>query len=106
MANPNPPLENLRPCPPWPPGTSGNPAGHSRARRFTDALMKLIEGSEQPEKFIKVGWDAALKGDFRFWSYLYDRLEPQAQQAEGTDRKTALAEAEAAIAQEGAKHEP
>ena len=33
--------ENLRP--PWPPGTSGNPAGYSRGRRISDAIERLIE---------------------------------------------------------------
>ena len=33
--------ENLRP--PWPPGTSGNPAGYSRDRRISDAIERLIE---------------------------------------------------------------
>ncbi len=41
MANPTPKPENLRP--PWPPGTSGNPAGYSRGRRISDAIVKLIE---------------------------------------------------------------
>ena len=43
MANPRPTPkpENLRP--PWPPGTSGNPAGYSRGRRISDAIERLIE---------------------------------------------------------------
>jgi len=43
MANPHPTpkLENLRP--PWPPGTSGNPAGYSRGRRISDAIATQIE---------------------------------------------------------------
>ena len=43
MANPRPTPkpENLRP--PWPPGTSGNPAGYSRGRRISDAIVRLIE---------------------------------------------------------------
>ena len=43
MANPHPTPkpENLRP--PWPPGTSGNPAGYSRGRRISDAIERLIE---------------------------------------------------------------
>jgi len=42
MANPHPTpkLENLRR--PWPPGTSGNPAGYSRGRRISDAIERLI----------------------------------------------------------------
>ena len=43
MANPRPTPkpENLRP--PWPSGTSGNPAGYSRGRRISDAIERLIE---------------------------------------------------------------
>ena len=43
MANRNPVRkpENLRS--PWKPGESGNPNGHSRQRRVTDAIHKLIE---------------------------------------------------------------
>ena len=43
MANPRPTPkpENLHP--PWPPGTSGNPASYSRDRRISDAIERLIE---------------------------------------------------------------
>ena len=43
MANrrPTPKVGNLGP--PWPPGTSGNPAGYSRGRRISDAIERLIE---------------------------------------------------------------
>jgi len=43
MANPRPTPkpENLRP--PWPPGTSGNPAGYSRGRRVSDTVERLID---------------------------------------------------------------
>ncbi len=43
MANPHPTprLENLRP--PWPPGTSGNPAGYSQGRRISDAIENMID---------------------------------------------------------------
>ena len=43
MANPRPTAkpENLRP--PWPPGTSGNPAGYSRGRPLRG--LKMIVGS-------------------------------------------------------------
>ncbi len=43
MANPRPTPkpENLRP--PWPPGTSGNPAGYSRGRQISDAIERQID---------------------------------------------------------------
>ncbi len=43
MANSHPKLnpQNLRP--PWPSGTSGNPAGYSQGRRLSDAIENMIE---------------------------------------------------------------
>src|SRR5208337_4829958 len=43
MANPRPTPkpENLRP--PWPTGTSGNPAGYSRGRQISDAIERQID---------------------------------------------------------------
>ena len=43
VANSHPKLnpENLRP--PWPPGTSGNPAGYSQGRRLSDAIENMID---------------------------------------------------------------
>ena len=43
MANSHPKLnpQNLRP--PWPPGTSGNPAGYSQGRRLSDAIENMID---------------------------------------------------------------
>ncbi len=43
VANSHPKLnpQNLRP--PWPSGTSGNPAGYSRGRRITDAIEHMID---------------------------------------------------------------
>ena len=43
MANSHPKLnpQNLRP--PWPSGTSGNPAGYSRGRRLSDAIENMID---------------------------------------------------------------
>ena len=50
MANSHPKLnpQNLRP--PWPSGTSGNPAGYSRGRRISDAIENMIDeqGLERP----------------------------------------------------------
>ena len=43
MANSHPKLnpQNLRP--PWPSGTSGNPAGYSQGRRLSDAIENMID---------------------------------------------------------------
>jgi hypothetical protein len=43
MANPRPTPKPGNLGPPWPPGTSGNPAGYSRGRRISDAIERLIE---------------------------------------------------------------
>ena len=52
MANPHPTPkpENLHP--PWPPGTSGNPAGYSRGRRISDAIERLIEEMALDREFV------------------------------------------------------
>ncbi len=49
MANPSPKLENLRP--PWPKGTSGNPAGYSRGRRISDVIKTQIDELGLTEEF-------------------------------------------------------
>ncbi len=49
MANSSPQLENLRP--PWPKGTSGNPAGYSRGRRISDVIKTQIEELGLTEEF-------------------------------------------------------
>ncbi len=51
MANPHPTprLENLRP--PWPPGTSGNPAGYSQGRRISDAIENMIDEMKLERSF-------------------------------------------------------
>jgi len=51
MANPHPTPkpENLRP--PWPPGTSGNPAGYSRGRRISGAIDRQIEEKALDREF-------------------------------------------------------
>ena len=51
MANPHPTPkpENLRP--PWPKGTSGNPAGSSRGRRISDAIERQIDEKALDREF-------------------------------------------------------
>jgi hypothetical protein len=73
---PNP--ENLRPAPPWSKGQSGNPNGYSRKRRIRHALIKVLDEQGLDGPFIRVGLRAALRGDFQFWSYIFDRVEGKA----------------------------
>ena len=47
--HPTPKLENLRQ--PWPPGTSGNPAGYSRGRRISDAIENMIDELDLERSF-------------------------------------------------------
>ena len=51
MANSHPKLNprNLRQ--PWPPGTSGNPAGYSQGRRITDAIENMIDELDLERSF-------------------------------------------------------
>ncbi len=51
MANPRPTPKPGNLGPPWPPGTSGNPAGYSRGRRISDAIERLIEGMAPDREF-------------------------------------------------------
>ena len=70
MANP----QNLRP--PWPKGTSGNPAGHSRDRRFTAALFRRIDHTpDDCEELIGAAINLALNGNFPAWKALFDRID-------------------------------
>jgi len=83
VANPNPPVEHLRPQP-WQPGQSGNPKGYSQGRRVTDAVVKLIE-ERGLESGLAAVWVAKALGDskalgdrnpdFRFFKELLDRIE-------------------------------
>src|SRR5271157_6100321 len=51
MANPRPTPKPGNLGPPWPPGTSGNPAGYSRGRRISDAIERLIEEMAPDREF-------------------------------------------------------
>lgn len=72
MANPNPRIENLTP---WKPGQSGNPKGHSKARRVTDALLKQLNNPEIQERLAEIWVQQAANGNFQFFKELLDRTE-------------------------------
>lgn len=88
MANPNPTPNpgNLRP---FAPGQSGNPAGHSRARRVTAALMALIDERGGERKLAEMWLDAAEAGDFKFFKELLDRVEGKLAPGGGGDEADA-----------------
>ncbi len=51
MANPRPTPKVGNLGSPWPPGTSGNPAGSPRGRRISDALERRIEAMAPDREF-------------------------------------------------------
>jgi len=57
------------------PGQSGNAPGYSRARRFTDRLLKLIEDRDADGKIAEMWLAAILAGDFRYFKEFIDRTE-------------------------------
>ena len=74
-------LANLRP---WKPGQSGNPAGYSRQRRITDALIKLIDEQGVTQALAKIWLREALQANPRFFTMLLDRVEGQVDEAAET----------------------
>ncbi len=105
MANPRPTPkpENLRP--PWPPGTSGNPAGYSRGRRISDAIESQIEEKALDREFGATAIAMALgkksmlkhkvkdpetgediwverKPDIAWFNLILERIEPVANQTD------------------------
>jgi hypothetical protein len=66
-----PPPEHSR----WKPGQSGNPQGHSKGRRATSELLKLIE-EKGADRAIATKWlQMILDGDFRYMKEYIDRVE-------------------------------
>ncbi len=113
MANPHPTprLENL--CPPWQPGTSGNPAGYSHGRRISDAIEGLIDELGLQREFGTTAIAMALgkkhllkqkvtdpetgkdvwverKPDLAWFKMIMQRIEPVAQQMDAVTRLSAI----------------
>lgn len=72
MANPNPKTDHL---PKIKPGEVRNPNGSSKKQRLTNALVKMLDEKGLDEAFVKAGMAAALKGDFNFWKYIFERVD-------------------------------
>lgn len=80
---------NLKP--PWKPGESGNANGRPKGASVTAALRRQLNkegmvrkrpggplepsGREVAEHLAQVAIDKALRGDFKFFRYITDRLE-------------------------------
>src|SRR5208337_4787129 len=115
MANPRPTPkpENLRP--PWPPGTSGNPAGYSRGRRISDAIERQIDEMALDREFGATAIAMALgkkymlkhkvkdpetgddiwvehKPDIAWFKMILERIEPVAKQTDDGSVLEALAD--------------
>ena len=113
MANPHPTprLENL--CPPWQPGTSGNPAGYSQGRRISDTIEGLIDELGLEREFGTTAIAMALgkkhllkqkvtdpetgedvwveqKPDLAWFKMIMQRIEPPAQQVDPVARLRAI----------------
>jgi hypothetical protein len=70
MANP----QNLKP--PWVPGQSGNPAGHSEDRRLATALFDMIDRNpDMAGELIEVAFTRALAGSFPHWEMLFNLVD-------------------------------
>lgn len=59
----------------WPKGVSGNPKGHSKARRVTDALLKQLNDPEIQKRLAEIWIEQAAMGNFQFFRELLDRTE-------------------------------
>jgi hypothetical protein len=62
------------------PGQSGNPKGRPRGTGLTDKLRAVVEGETQDgkpiaEALMRAGVAAAMRGDFRFWKEILDRID-------------------------------
>ena len=72
---------------PWKPGQSGNPKGRPKGTGLTDRLRKILERDDgrAAQALVEVAVREALKGDFRFWDRIYDRMDgPVKQQIEAS----------------------
>ena len=71
----------------WKPGQSGNPLGRPKGTGLTDRLRKILERDDgrAAQALVEVAVREALKGDFRFWDRIYDRMDgPVKQQIEAS----------------------
>ena len=66
------------------PGHAPNPNGSSRKVRLREALCELILERKAEKSLAIVGLTEALKGDFHFWSTIYEMLDPAEKAAAGS----------------------
>jgi hypothetical protein len=72
---------------PFKPGQSGNPAGRPKGTDLTTRLRKIVEESDQgvADALMRAAVKAALKGDYRFWKEILDRLDGPVTQKQDQD---------------------
>ena len=69
------------------PGQSGNPLGRPKGTGLTDRLRTILarDDGRAAQALVEVAVREALKGDFRFWDRIYDRMDgPVKQQIEAS----------------------
>ena len=61
------------------PGNNANPKGRPKGKSLTNAMRKLmdngLDGQDLTEAMAKKAYQMALKGDFRFFNLIMERLE-------------------------------
>ena len=61
------------------PGQSGNPAGRPKGRTLTNRLKAILEeevnGKTVAQALMEAGVKAALKGDYRYWNHIAERID-------------------------------
>jgi hypothetical protein len=83
-----PPIPEHPNLKPWVKGQSGNPAGKaagtfSMKKRLEDALRR--NDDEKIKELIRVGIEQAEAGDYKFWAYIFDRIEGPITQKQDQD---------------------
>jgi hypothetical protein len=63
---------------PWPPGTSGNPDGYSRGRRYSDSMNAFVLEMKAGRRLNAVWLEKLFKGDPKFWQLLLKHCQDQA----------------------------
>ena len=83
--------------------------GRPKGRSLKDHLMKLLNDEKNGEKLadalVRVAVDRALKGDFRFWSEIFERVDGKVPNriadAEGSSLTFILSEAVQSVKRNG-----
>jgi hypothetical protein len=62
---------------PFKPGQSGNPAGRPKGSSLKARLERILseDDGKVAEALAKAGVQAALKGDYRFWAEILNRID-------------------------------